>query len=205
MATEPQSWPIRVTFTWTGPSACLRHLEQGGTLEHRHGHDYAWTVTLTGDVGPGTVEQREGRAMWLAEDALAAHLGSVLEQTNDPAPYFTHHATELQLAPMVGDPDQTADRRAEWATRQNPEWSSDHPQPPLPGDEGPAGSPAYPRTVTDDQKTWDVAPEERPERASRFTCPRCGRSSAHPTDTAEGYCGACHDWTGTPASEPSRP
>lgn len=28
-----------------------------------------------------------------------------------------------------------------------------------------------------------------------FTCPRCGRTSYHPADAAEGYCGACHDWT----------
>jgi hypothetical protein len=27
-----------------------------------------------------------------------------------------------------------------------------------------------------------------------FTCPRCGRTSDHPTDEAEGYCGACNDW-----------
>jgi len=32
-----------------------------------------------------------------------------------------------------------------------------------------------------------------------FTCPRCGRTSHHPDDEREGYCGACHDWTGTPA------
>ena len=25
-----------------------------------------------------------------------------------------------------------------------------------------------------------------------FTCPECGRTSYHPTDIAEGYCGACH-------------
>jgi hypothetical protein len=31
--------------------------------------------------------------------------------------------------------------------------------------------------------------------AESFTCPRCGRTSHHPTDVAEGYCGACHDWT----------
>lgn len=31
------------------------------------------------------------------------------------------------------------------------------------------------------------------------TCPRCGRTSRHPTDVAEGYCGACHDWTSAPA------
>lgn len=29
-----------------------------------------------------------------------------------------------------------------------------------------------------------------------FTCPRCGRTSHHPVDEAEGYCGACHEWTG---------
>jgi ribosomal protein L37E len=29
-----------------------------------------------------------------------------------------------------------------------------------------------------------------------FTCPRCGRRSWHPVDVDEGYCGACHDWTG---------
>jgi len=30
-----------------------------------------------------------------------------------------------------------------------------------------------------------------------FTCPRCGMASYHPTDREEGYCGACHDWTGS--------
>jgi ribosomal protein S27AE len=30
-------------------------------------------------------------------------------------------------------------------------------------------------------------------------CPRCGRTSYNPNDVREGYCGACHDWTGTPA------
>jgi hypothetical protein len=29
-----------------------------------------------------------------------------------------------------------------------------------------------------------------------FTCPRCGRTSHHPEDEREGYCGACHHWTG---------
>src|SRR4051812_27278203 len=28
-----------------------------------------------------------------------------------------------------------------------------------------------------------------------FACPRCGATSHHPLDEAEGYCGACHDWT----------
>jgi ribosomal protein L37E len=32
--------------------------------------------------------------------------------------------------------------------------------------------------------------------AATFTCPRCGRTSHNPNDAREGYCGACHDWTG---------
>ena len=31
--------------------------------------------------------------------------------------------------------------------------------------------------------------------ADSFTCPRCGRTSHHPDDVREGYCGACRDWT----------
>jgi hypothetical protein len=34
--------------------------------------------------------------------------------------------------------------------------------------------------------------------APAFTCPRCGRTTHHPVDVAESYCGACHDYTGTP-------
>lgn len=30
-----------------------------------------------------------------------------------------------------------------------------------------------------------------------YTCPRCGRTSYHPADAAQGYCGHCRDWTGT--------
>lgn len=29
-----------------------------------------------------------------------------------------------------------------------------------------------------------------------FTCPRCQRTSHSPEDERQGYCGACHDWTG---------
>lgn len=32
-----------------------------------------------------------------------------------------------------------------------------------------------------------------------FTCPRCGRVSYNRDDIANGYCGACHDWTGSSA------
>lgn len=30
-----------------------------------------------------------------------------------------------------------------------------------------------------------------------FTCPRCGATSYHPKDVEFGYCGRCHDFTGT--------
>jgi len=29
-----------------------------------------------------------------------------------------------------------------------------------------------------------------------FQCPRCGRVSHHPDDGSNGYCGACHEFTG---------
>jgi hypothetical protein len=31
-----------------------------------------------------------------------------------------------------------------------------------------------------------------------FTCPKCGKTSHHPEDERHGYCGNCHDFTGTP-------
>jgi hypothetical protein len=35
-----------------------------------------------------------------------------------------------------------------------------------------------------------------PTPPASFTCPRCGRTSHNPNDAREGYCGACHEWTG---------
>ncbi len=35
---------------------------------------------------------------------------------------------------------------------------------------------------------------ERAQRVSSFTCPRCGRVSFNPNDIRERYCGACRDW-----------
>jgi len=35
-----------------------------------------------------------------------------------------------------------------------------------------------------------------------FGCPRCGRVSSSEEDLREGYCGACHDWTGPPGGAP---
>lgn len=31
-----------------------------------------------------------------------------------------------------------------------------------------------------------------------FNCPRCRATSYNPHDIREGYCGGCHDWTGSP-------
>jgi hypothetical protein len=36
-----------------------------------------------------------------------------------------------------------------------------------------------------------------------FTCPRCSMTSHHPMDEDYGYCGNCHDFTGTPKKAPS--
>lgn len=32
-------------------------------------------------------------------------------------------------------------------------------------------------------------------KAVSIVCPRCGMTSFHPVDVAEGYCGNCRDWT----------
>ena len=40
-------------------------------------------------------------------------------------------------------------------------------------------------------------------RAESITCPVCGRTSHHPEDVRQGYCGYCSDWTSQAASERS--
>ena len=35
-----------------------------------------------------------------------------------------------------------------------------------------------------------------------FTCPKCHRTSYNPNDERAGYCGNCHEFTGTPHYEP---
>jgi hypothetical protein len=48
--------------------------------------------------------------------------------------------------------------------------------------------------ICDDCQRADDDKRQR-MRLGSFTCPRCGRTSHHPQDVAEGYCGHCHDWT----------
>lgn len=38
--------------------------------------------------------------------------------------------------------------------------------------------------------------DRAPTPVAGFTCPRCRRTSHHPDDIRNGYCGACHDYTG---------
>lgn len=42
---------------------------------------------------------------------------------------------------------------------------------------------------------WCALDQERETGRPSITCPRCGFTSYHPDDIANGYCGHCHDWT----------
>ena len=39
--------------------------------------------------------------------------------------------------------------------------------------------------------------QEEVDELTKFVCPVCGMTSHNPHDIEEGYCGNCHDWTGT--------
>lgn len=43
------------------------------------------------------------------------------------------------------------------------------------------------------------------ESQPSITCPRCARTSYHPEDVAQGYCGACCWWTSDPQLAPHGP
>jgi hypothetical protein len=43
------------------------------------------------------------------------------------------------------------------------------------------------------------------ETAPSITCPCCGKTSYHPNDIEQGYCGFCHWWTSDPAGLLNRP
>lgn len=60
-----------------------------------------------------------------------------------------------------------------------------------------------------DDKSWVIPkavsnPRRRPAQdvladidavLEGFTCPKCKRTSYHPEDKRQGYCGACHEFT----------
>jgi hypothetical protein len=50
---------------------------------------------------------------------------------------------------------------------------------------------------------WTRSRREEAATLPSFKCPDCGLVSFNPIDVEEGYCGACHDWTGrTPTTTP---
>lgn len=70
---------------------------------------------------------------------------------------------------------------------------------------GPSRGPLVPGHVTrwvgqDQVPVWIPAGAAAAFRAEHpatvFTCHRCGATSWHPEDRAQGYCGACHDFVG---------
>lgn len=44
----------------------------------------------------------------------------------------------------------------------------------------------------------DRITKREPSIQPHITCPVCGKTSYHPQDIKEGYCGYCHWWTGRP-------
>lgn len=59
------------------------------------------------------------------------------------------------------------------------------------------------QAVRDVSDRWERAgrPGPAPADLPSITCPRCGLTSWHPTDVAEGYCGGCHEYTGPPTRQ----
>lgn len=56
--------------------------------------------------------------------------------------------------------------------------------------------------------SWEMSPQDalamaghliemaaHAARPPQYQCPRCERTSHHPADSREGYCGNCHDYT----------
>ncbi|GAA3722766.1 hypothetical protein GCM10022224_104470 [Nonomuraea antimicrobica] len=97
------TWSFRIVFGWAGPEAAIAVLAEHGTLEQLGRDDHAWTVHVAGDLGPGSAEEKAGRAEWIAQDALAALLSSTsgVDERNTPARFFTHQST----ARIVSDGD----------------------------------------------------------------------------------------------------
>ncbi|MFI7467468.1 hypothetical protein [Nonomuraea sp. NPDC049646] len=77
-----ETWTHRLCFAWDDselPAALRESLTTGGGLKDRGLGEYAWTVSVTGDVGAGTAKERADRAAWLAADTLAAHVAELGE------------------------------------------------------------------------------------------------------------------------------
>ncbi|MFI6326626.1 hypothetical protein ACIBG8_54520 [Nonomuraea sp. NPDC050556] len=78
VATRAGSWTYRITFAWDGPMDAARRdmLDEAGTLVDVEPGVYAWTMTVTGDLGPGTLEERAGRAEYAIGDLLSTLLAT---------------------------------------------------------------------------------------------------------------------------------
>lgn len=46
--------------------------------------------------------------------------------------------------------------------------------------------------------------DARGMKSDSITCPRCKKTSYHPEDIRQGYCGICHEWTSVPESDLGR-
>lgn len=59
-------------------------------------------------------------------------------------------------------------------------------------------SEGYDRPSTPENAPGRVGDPATQRGAPSITCPRCRKTSFHPVDIKEGYCGHCHDWTSRP-------
>jgi ribosomal protein S27AE len=50
--------------------------------------------------------------------------------------------------------------------------------------------------VAEAERGYDLDRLRERDPLLRFICPDCGKSSSHPDDIANGYCGNCHAFTG---------
>lgn len=98
-APRPDTWTHRVRFLWSPelPAELREPLTEHGHLEDLGSGEYAWTLTLSGDVGPGSDTERADRAEWITNDALAAII-SEAGLAWQAERQFTHQSTDLLRA-----------------------------------------------------------------------------------------------------------
>ncbi|MEV0306472.1 hypothetical protein [Nonomuraea fuscirosea] len=94
------TWLFRIVFGWAEPEAALAVLAEHGTLEQPGRDDHVCTVHVTGDPGPGSAEEKAGRAEWIAQDVLAALLSSAsgMDESDTPPRFFAHRSTPHVLS-----------------------------------------------------------------------------------------------------------